>query len=565
MILLHVERDFNFCRRIKAIVERNGFIYINAFSYDEAYKIILKGEVDLLIVAESVDEKSCKDLIQNIKLLEYPLTSVIVISEEYDYEQKAFYFDLGIMSYLSKHPFKENRFEQYIRTVRQALELLEELRTLKIAVVDDSSFSISLVKRYFDMHKIYSVDYFQDSEEFLNCKKAYDIYLLDYVMPKFDGEDLIYQIREEYLDSMIILLTGHDNQKTIAHCLGIGADDYILKPLDEKLFMLRIISCLHKLKIKKENIQNNQMLFKLATRDQLTGLYNRNYFVDMYTKKIHESLRTKQALSFILVDIDKFKNINDRYGHLKGDYVLKSLANILRENLRATDIICRWGGEEFLIMCIDTDLDKAIFVAQKIRRATEQYLFEGIEKVTISLGVTQWKDIDKEDDVFKRADNSLYLAKLTGRNRVVFEETVVFDENVDSVINIEWGAFFESGNPIIDIEHSSLIRLVNEIIYNCTFKRDKETLKTLFNELIFDSKVHFKSEEEILEKAGYEFLKEHKQIHMELMEKVLKLRQEFQDGIITDIDLAKYLIQDFVIGHIIKDDFKFFDSFLKRR
>lgn len=564
MVLLHVERDFKFCKHVKDIVEKNGFIYLNAFSYEEAYKIILKGEIDLLITAENIDSKSCKDLIQKIRGLEYPLTSVIVIADEYSYEQKELYFDLGIMSYLGKHPFVENRFEQYIRTVRQSLELLDELRTLKIAVVDDSSFSIGVVKRYFDMHKVYNVDYFQDSEDFVNSKKVYDIYLLDYVMPKFDGEDLIYQIREDNLDSMIILVTAHDNQKTIAHCLGIGADDYILKPLEEKLFMIRIISCLHKLKIKKENIHNNKMLFELATRDHLTGLYNRNYFVDMYTKKIHESLRTKQPVAFILVDIDKFKGINDKYGHLKGDYVLKTLADILREKLRASDIICRWGGEEFLIMCIDTDLKKAVFVAEKIRKSVMEYQFEGELQVTVSLGVTQWNDTDNEEDVFRRADNSLYLAKLTGRNRVVSEETVIFD-NIEGGINIEWGGFFESGNPIIDIEHSALIRLVNEIIYNCTFETDDKLLRTLFDELIFDSKVHFKSEEEILESLEYKCLEEHKKLHKDLMEKALYLKNEFYSGNIKAIELAKFLVQDFIVGHIIKDDFKFFDIFIKRR
>lgn len=565
MILLHVERDFSFCRMIKNIVEKNGFVYMNAFSYEEAYKILCRGNVDLLILSENIDCIDCSELIDKMKHLSYPFTSIIVIANEYNYEKKQLFLDSGVMSYLTREPFLEERFEKYIRTVRQGLELLDELRTMDIVVVDDSSFTISTIKRYFDIHKVLKVDYFQDSEEFLNKDKVYDIYLFDYVMPKFDGEDLIYRIRERSLDSMIILVTAHDNQKTIAHCLGIGADDYILKPLDEKLFMLRLISCLHKLKIKKENINSNRMLFELATRDHLTGLYNRNYFVDIYNKKIYESLRTKHPVTFILADIDKFKSINDKYGHLTGDYVLRTVADILRENLRAADVICRWGGEEFLVMCSDTNLDRGIFVAEKIRKAVSVYEFKDGIKATISLGVTQWKEDDDEEAVFKRADNSLYLAKLTGRNRTVYEEYVSIDSDVENIINIEWGGFFESGNPALDVEHSALIRLANEIIYTCLFERNNEKLKPLLEKIIFDSKVHFKSEEEILENEGYEALEEHKKLHMELMKKILELKEEFYNGQIDAMEVARYIVQDFIIGHIIKDDFKFFNIFIKRR
>ncbi|MGL5258093.1 MAG: diguanylate cyclase [Proteocatella sp.] len=565
MILLHVEKDFGFCRLIKNIVEKNGFVYMNAFSYEEAYRILLRGNVDLLILSEYMDTKDCNELISKIHHLSNLFMATIIIADEYNYDRKQLFLEAGVMSYLTRNPFLEERFEKYIRTARQGLELLDELRSLNIVVVDDSSFTISTIRRYFEMHKVLNVDYFQDSEEFFNSDKAYDIYLFDYVMPKFDGEDLIYKIREQSLDSMIILVTAHDNQKTIAHCLGIGADDYILKPLDEKLFMLRIISCLHKLKIKKENIKSNKMLFELATRDNLTGLYNRNYFVDMYSKKIHESLRNKSPVTFILVDIDKFKSINDKYGHLTGDYVLRTLANILREKLRESDVICRWGGEEFLVMCPDTNLDRAIFVAEKIRKAVAEYIFKNNIRSTISLGVTQWREDDQAEDVFKRADNSLYLAKLTGRNRTVYEEYVNIDRNLENVVSIEWGGFFESGNTVLDLEHSSLIRLTNEIIDTSLFEKNIEKLKQLLEKIIFDSKVHFKSEEEILENEGYEKLEEHKKLHFELMEKMEELKEKFYKGKIDAVEVARYVVQEFVIGHIIKEDFKFFNIFIKRR
>lgn len=119
MILLHVEKDFSFCRLIKNIVEKNGFVYMNAFSYEEAYKLLSRGNVDLLILSENIDYTDCSELIGNIKHLSDPFTSIIVIANEYSYEKKQLFLDSGVMSYLTREPFLEERFEKYIRTVRQ--------------------------------------------------------------------------------------------------------------------------------------------------------------------------------------------------------------------------------------------------------------------------------------------------------------------------------------------------------------------------------------------------------------------------------------------------------------
>lgn len=318
MRLLHIEEDELFSRKIKKIVEDNGFMYLNTENYDEAVKIISELDIKLLITSETLKNKSCEYIINKVKSSKNQLLPIIVIAESPDYEQKTRYFEMGIMSYLNKDPFIENRFEKYIQTVKRDLELIEELKDLKIAVVDDSSFSLSVIKGFFDVYGVIGVDYFQNSDEFMKSDKNYDIFLIDYVMPIFDGEELIYRIREENLDSMIILITGYDSQKMITHCLSIGADDFILKPLDIKLFMLRVVSCLKQFKINKENENKSKILFEMATKDALTGAYNRNYFTDAFDKKASEAKRTGNPFSVILLDVDHFKSINDQFGHLKG-------------------------------------------------------------------------------------------------------------------------------------------------------------------------------------------------------------------------------------------------------
>lgn len=157
----------------------------------------------------------------------------------------------------------------------------------------------------------------------------------------------------------------------------------------------------------------------MAITDKLTGLYNRYKFYLIATQEINRAKRTGRPFSIILFDIDRFKQINDRYGHDIGDYVLQTIAKILRRNLRAYDYIFRWGGEEFIVLAPETDAKNAMQLAQKIRTLIENYNFKTVGKVTVSLGVAQ---IDPEnesniDKVIKRADNALYISKKEGRNR----------------------------------------------------------------------------------------------------------------------------------------------------
>lgn len=563
MRLLHIEEDELFSRKIKKIVEDNGFMYLSTKSYDEAIRIVSELDIDLLIISDFVQDKTCEDIINEVRNSGKQLMPIIVIAKNPEYEKKTRYFELGIMSYLNKVPFIEKRFEKYIQTVRRDLELIEELRGLKIAVVDDSSFSLSVIKGFFDVYGVKTVDYFQDSNQFMTSSKNYDIFLIDYVMPIFDGEELIYQIREENLDSMIILVTGYDSQKMITHCLSIGADDFILKPLDIKLFMLRVISCLKQFKINKENENKSKILFEMATKDSLTGAYNRNYFTDVFDKKASEAKRTGIPFSVILLDVDHFKIVNDQYGHLKGDYVLKEIAAILKENLRASDIVCRWGGEEFIVLCLNADMDKASIVAEKLRKAIELRKFKGLYRITVSVGVTEWKAEDDKNSIFTRVDNSLYLAKLTGRNKVVSDNGLDILQD-GKPINIEWGPFFRSGNSLLDLEHRALIGLVNEIINNSITSNDRYISEALVDKLIEDMYIHFKNEEKLLELFGYSNLENHIEIHKKLLEEAKVVRHKFMNEEISAEDVARIMLQDIVVGHIVKDDFDFFSLINKR-
>jgi len=162
----------------------------------------------------------------------------------------------------------------------------------------------------------------------------------------------------------------------------------------------------------------HQELERLAETDSLTGTYNRMKYEDIIAKELARSGRFGRPLSLIMFDIDHFKEVNDRYGHSIGDQVLKDVADIVREHKRQVDHLFRWGGEEFMIVALEADLEHATFLAERIRKAIEASSSHGVGNLTVSFGVTQYKEGDTDDTLLKRADAAMYKAKINGRNRV---------------------------------------------------------------------------------------------------------------------------------------------------
>ncbi|MFH2122849.1 MAG: sensor domain-containing diguanylate cyclase [Pseudomonadota bacterium] len=161
---------------------------------------------------------------------------------------------------------------------------------------------------------------------------------------------------------------------------------------------------------------------EMATTDKLTGLLNRQVFILFIQKILAEYLRNPRPLSVLFVDIDHFKSINDRYGHLAGDHILSAVAQLLQNSLRQSDIAVRWGGEEFLLVLNDCDLDQATGIAEKLRETIEQRGFEENGKsiaLTVSIGISQYDGVELFEQTISRADEALYTAKNKGRNCVV--------------------------------------------------------------------------------------------------------------------------------------------------
>ncbi len=167
-----------------------------------------------------------------------------------------------------------------------------------------------------------------------------------------------------------------------------------------------------------ELVDGTERLKQLSATDILTQIYNRMAFNDFLGAELQRAQRYNTGMSLIMFDVDHFKIVNDTYGHLVGDEVLKTLVKVVQLGIRKVDIFARWGGEEFMILAPEAALEAACELAERLRKEIDAHVFSTAEKITVSLGVTTYRDGDSADSIITRVDNALYRAKENGRNRI---------------------------------------------------------------------------------------------------------------------------------------------------
>jgi diguanylate cyclase (GGDEF)-like protein len=168
----------------------------------------------------------------------------------------------------------------------------------------------------------------------------------------------------------------------------------------------------------QQDVTQKVALEKASITDTLTQVNNRMRFDEISQQRLEEFSRYENISSLIICDIDDFKLINDKYGHSKGDEVLKAFAKVLKHNVRFTDTLARWGGEEFVVLLPQADIPHAVAAAEKMRSAIQKYDFGCDERITASFGVAMTQNDDTQTRWFNRADRALYLAKQSGKNSV---------------------------------------------------------------------------------------------------------------------------------------------------
>lgn len=261
--------------------------------------------------------------------------------------------------------------------------------------------------------------------------EAFDLILLDVVMPDMDGQEVLDRVRRKYgpTELPVIMVTGLYNSDSIVQALNAGANDYVTKPVDFPVALARIRTHLKLGELARELAEANERLYRYSYMDGLTGIPNRRHFDEHYAREWDRACRESLPLAVILMDIDFFKPFNDHYGHEAGDRVLREVGRALDGTpRRGADLVARYGGEEFVAVLPGVDPVDAREFAERLRSAVESLGLSHSQSqvsdhVTLSVGVagdrpTATGDADARRQLLLRADEALYEAKESGRNRV---------------------------------------------------------------------------------------------------------------------------------------------------
>jgi len=311
-------------------------------------------------------------------------------------------------------------------------------------------------------------------------------------------------------------------------------------------------------------------LERLAAMDHLTGAWNRAHLERVIEPELARSLANRLPLSLILFDIDHFKNINDSFGHAVGDAVLRELVRLVRSRTRTTDVLFRWGGEEFVVLVASAGYRRAASVAETLRSTVAGHVFEGAGKVTVSLGVAEHNGDEDMAAWFRRLDEALHAAKRSGRDRVVVARLGNSDawaaEGAGSALHLVWQEGYECGEPTIDAEHRELFRLANNLIDRLLRKNEEPlAISAALEELLAHVQRHFADEEVILERLGYDQLPEHRRAHAGLLRRALAMAARLDAGKLRLGAVVEFVAQDVIARHLMVIDRAFFPLFEKPR
>jgi diguanylate cyclase (GGDEF)-like protein len=296
----------------------------------------------------------------------------------------------------------------------------------RILIAEDDAMSRKILRSWLEDWG-YEVTVAEDGAaawKVLQQEQPPELLILDWIMPMIDGMELCRRIRGRQQGSYpyILLATSRDEKQDIVKGLDAGADDYLTKPLDRNELQARLRVGKRILTLQRGLIQTREELRFQATHDALTGILNRGTILDLLHRELERAIRSKSATGVLMLDLDHFKLVNDTYGHLAGDVVLKEVARRMSQAVRAYDLVARYGGEEFLIVLPGCDTDQLQECAERIRSsiAGAPVIAASELSITASIGaVVARLDMATEMEILAAADLALYEAKRSGRNRAV--------------------------------------------------------------------------------------------------------------------------------------------------
>ncbi|EXI80611.1 MAG: putative diguanylate cyclase YdaM [Candidatus Accumulibacter appositus] len=324
--------------------------------------------------------------------------------------------------------------------------------------------------------------------------------------------------------------------------------------------------------LQQTNQQLQQTLVELeqvASTDKLTGIWNRRRLEDCVRREMERFQRYKHPLSLLVIDVDFFKTINDRYGHGTGDRVLQLLSTQLQDGLRGADSLARWGGEEFVILCPDTNKATATTLAERLRAQVANASFPEIGRLTISIAVAECEADESWAEWFQRADEALYRAKAEGRNRVHLApgtggHLAAEDGRVANFVHLVWRSAYECGNEDIDRGHRQLFSDANDLLAAILSEHGAESVNATVDKLLTDIRAHFAEEESVFVAAGFPDAAAHIAMHQQLIARALSMGDDYRAGKQSLGDVFQFLAHEVIAKHLLGADRKFFDHLQRK-
>ncbi|HEY1962476.1 MAG TPA: PleD family two-component system response regulator [Rhizomicrobium sp.] len=316
---------------------------------------------------------------------------------------------------------------QSMGLIDPAQTLVDAAPTGRVLIVEDRPESVAWFAAALQpQNEVAAVDAFEEAVVRVRGGD-YDLVIVSLSLRGFDGLRLCSQLRSlpEGRNVPLLVLVSDGDRRKLNQALEMGVNDYLTRPVDKNELVARVRTQLRKKRYGDRLRYNVQLSLEMAITDQLTGLHNRRYMSRHLDTLIVNAEKSGKPLAFLIMDIDHFKSVNDTCGHDIGDEVLREFASRIGANVRGIDLACRFGGEEFVVVMPDTDMEFAAAVAERLRRSVEATPFAVSRapnklNVTISIGIAGSEGSgDNAEQLLHRADQALYRAKREGRNRVV--------------------------------------------------------------------------------------------------------------------------------------------------
>ncbi|MCA4774121.1 PleD family two-component system response regulator [Wolbachia endosymbiont of Mansonella perstans] len=452
--ILVVDDVLSNVKLLEARLKAEYYTVIVAHDGKEAVDLVAKQQPDIILLDIMMPKingfEVCKSLKSNPLTTHIPIIMVTALHDTHDRVQG---INAGADDFLTK-PIDETALSARIRSLTRLKMVIDELRlrgetnaeiggvtgssimdysnqifNANILVVDEDVFQAEQIYNVLSQ-RFCSIKVLNDPTEALKIgiEDNYDLIISDMQFSQTDGLRLCSEFRSkvETRYTPILILSEDYDKSNLVKALNVGANDYLIVPLDESELIARV-----NLQVKRKRYQDalRMNLFnnaEMSIKDPLTNCYNRRYFDTHLKNIVKDSVEKDRRLSLMILDIDYFKVVNDDFGHSAGDELLKQMQKRISENIRVTDLLARFGGEEFVVVMPDTNISDAYTVAERIREiiATEPFELSGentTHSVTVSIGVAEMQksDLDNIKKFIVRADRYLYKAKNNGRNRVV--------------------------------------------------------------------------------------------------------------------------------------------------